>query len=131
MESLASVMFGISDFPFKFCAIYITEYLFQVCIYLIGSIPAAYDKCLITWTPLWHFVWLCMYVSSFTFENLSFHHCSFWKSCDELGKLEKYLQLSTFSDTYGLFNFLIPGPSFYSAIESSSWLVSIFDGAGW
>ncbi|XWS56123.1 hypothetical protein CRYUN_Cryun09bG0059500 [Craigia yunnanensis] len=31
--------------------------------------------------------------------------------------------LSGFAYTYGLFNFLIPGPSFYSAIESSSWLV--------
>ncbi|OMO68723.1 hypothetical protein COLO4_29456 [Corchorus olitorius] len=32
--------------------------------------------------------------------------------------------LSGFAYTYGLFNFLIPGPSFYSAIESSSWLAS-------
>lgn len=30
--------------------------------------------------------------------------------------------LSGFAYTYGLFNFLIPGNSFYSAIESSSWL---------
>ena len=30
------------------------------------------------------------------------------------------------SDTNGLFNFLMPGTSFYSAIEASSWLVSIF-----
>ncbi|KAJ4705480.1 Rhomboid family protein [Melia azedarach] len=30
--------------------------------------------------------------------------------------------LSGFAYTYGLFNFLIPGTSFYSAIESSSWL---------
>lgn len=29
-----------------------------------------------------------------------------------------------FTDTYGLFNFLIPGPSFYSTIEASSLLVS-------
>jgi len=34
--------------------------------------------------------------------------------------------LSLISDTYGIFNFLIPGASFYSAIEASSWLVSIF-----
>ncbi|XVE75801.1 hypothetical protein DITRI_Ditri12bG0121400 [Diplodiscus trichospermus] len=32
--------------------------------------------------------------------------------------------LSGFAYTYGLFNFLIPGPSFYSTIESSSWLAS-------
>ncbi|XWS66518.1 hypothetical protein CRYUN_Cryun05aG0206600 [Craigia yunnanensis] len=32
--------------------------------------------------------------------------------------------LSGFAYTYGLFNFLTPGPSFYSAIESSSWLAS-------
>ncbi|KAK8554100.1 hypothetical protein V6N12_031077 [Hibiscus sabdariffa] len=32
--------------------------------------------------------------------------------------------LSGFAYTYGLFNFLIPGPSFYAAIESSSWLAS-------
>jgi len=30
------------------------------------------------------------------------------------------------SDTFGLFNFLIPGTSFYSSIEASSWLVSLF-----
>ncbi|XP_044507740.1 rhomboid-like protein 15 isoform X2 [Mangifera indica] len=30
--------------------------------------------------------------------------------------------LSGFAYTYGLFNFLIPGTSFYSSIESSSWL---------
>lgn len=30
--------------------------------------------------------------------------------------------LSGFAYTYGLFDFLIPGPSFYSSIESSSWL---------
>ncbi|PSS24391.1 Rhomboid-like protein [Actinidia chinensis var. chinensis] len=30
--------------------------------------------------------------------------------------------LSGFAYTYGLFNFLLPGTSFYSAIESSSWL---------
>lgn len=35
-----------------------------------------------------------------------------------------YLTIFTFSDIYGLFNFLIPGSSFYSAIESSSLLVS-------
>jgi hypothetical protein len=29
------------------------------------------------------------------------------------------------SDTNGLFNFLMPGTSFYSAIDASSWLVSI------
>lgn len=34
------------------------------------------------------------------------------------------------SDTYGLFNFLIPGTSFYSAIESSSLLVSTSSGTG-
>ncbi|KAH1258922.1 Rhomboid-like protein 15 [Glycine max] len=34
--------------------------------------------------------------------------------------------LSGFAYTYGLFNFLIPGTSFYSSIESSSWFVSIF-----
>lgn len=34
--------------------------------------------------------------------------------------------VSLISDTYGLFNFLMPGTSFYSAIEASSWLVSIF-----
>ena len=28
------------------------------------------------------------------------------------------------ADTYGLFNLLMPGTSFYSAIEASSWLVS-------
>lgn len=38
--------------------------------------------------------------------------------------LEIYLIFFMFSDTYGLFNFVIPGPSFYSAIESSSFLVS-------
>ncbi|GLT88378.1 hypothetical protein SLE2022_064050 [Rubroshorea leprosula] len=32
--------------------------------------------------------------------------------------------LSGFAYTYGLFNFFIPGPSFYSAIESSSFLAS-------
>ncbi|GKU91075.1 hypothetical protein SLEP1_g4999 [Rubroshorea leprosula] len=32
--------------------------------------------------------------------------------------------LSGFAYTYGLFNFVIPGPSFYSAIESSSFLAS-------
>ncbi|XVF07456.1 hypothetical protein REPUB_Repub06bG0140300 [Reevesia pubescens] len=32
--------------------------------------------------------------------------------------------LSGFAYTYGLFNFLIPGPSFYSSIESSSLLAS-------
>ncbi|XP_022766883.1 rhomboid-like protein 15 [Durio zibethinus] len=32
--------------------------------------------------------------------------------------------LSGFAYTYGLFNFFIPGPSFYSAIETSSWLAS-------
>ncbi|XP_043697073.1 rhomboid-like protein 15 isoform X2 [Telopea speciosissima] len=32
--------------------------------------------------------------------------------------------LSGFAYTYGLFNYLLPGPSFYSAIESSSWLSS-------
>lgn len=32
--------------------------------------------------------------------------------------------LSGFAYTYGLFNFLIPGTSFYSSIESSSWLSS-------
>lgn len=34
------------------------------------------------------------------------------------------------SDTYGLFNFLIPGTSFYSAIESFSLLVSTSSGTG-
>ncbi|KAA3455255.1 rhomboid-like protein 15 isoform X1 [Gossypium australe] len=34
--------------------------------------------------------------------------------------------LSGFAYTFGLFNFLIPGPSFYTAIESSSWLCTIF-----
>lgn len=29
------------------------------------------------------------------------------------------------TDTYGLFNFLMPGASFYSAIEASSLLVSV------
>lgn len=33
------------------------------------------------------------------------------------------------SDTYGLFNFLMPGTSFYSAIEASPWLVSNLFGA--
>ncbi|XP_042511397.1 rhomboid-like protein 15 isoform X2 [Macadamia integrifolia] len=32
--------------------------------------------------------------------------------------------LSGFAYTYGLFNYLLPGPSFYSSIESSSWLSS-------
>ncbi|GMY14361.1 rhomboid-like protein 15 isoform X2 [Fagus crenata] len=32
--------------------------------------------------------------------------------------------LSGFAYTYGIFNFLIPGASFYSAIEASSWLSS-------
>ncbi|KAG2406647.1 Rhomboid-like protein [Vigna angularis] len=32
--------------------------------------------------------------------------------------------LSGFAYTYGLFNFLIPGTTFYSSIESSSWLSS-------
>ncbi|XP_061372110.1 rhomboid-like protein 15 [Gastrolobium bilobum] len=32
--------------------------------------------------------------------------------------------LSGFAYTYGLFDILIPGPSFYSSIESSSWLSS-------
>ncbi|KAF7804191.1 rhomboid-like protein 15 isoform X1 [Senna tora] len=32
--------------------------------------------------------------------------------------------ISGFAYTFGLFNFLIPGTSFYSAIESSSWLSS-------
>ncbi|KAK7284735.1 hypothetical protein RJT34_19488 [Clitoria ternatea] len=32
--------------------------------------------------------------------------------------------LSGFAYTYGLFNFLIPGTSFYSSIEASSWLSS-------
>ncbi|KAK7396817.1 hypothetical protein VNO78_17976 [Psophocarpus tetragonolobus] len=32
--------------------------------------------------------------------------------------------VSGFAYTYGLFNFLIPGTSFYSSIESSSWLSS-------
>ncbi|CAK8544223.1 unnamed protein product [Lathyrus sativus] len=32
--------------------------------------------------------------------------------------------VSGFAYTYGLFNFLIPGPSFYSSIEASSWLSS-------
>ncbi|XP_065856751.1 rhomboid-like protein 15 isoform X2 [Euphorbia lathyris] len=32
--------------------------------------------------------------------------------------------LSGFAYTYGLFNFLMPGSSFYSSIESSSWLSS-------
>ncbi|KAI4348832.1 hypothetical protein L6164_009505 [Bauhinia variegata] len=32
--------------------------------------------------------------------------------------------LSGFAYTYGLFNFLIPGTSFYSAVEASSWLSS-------
>ncbi|KAI7999083.1 Rhomboid-like protein 15 [Camellia lanceoleosa] len=31
--------------------------------------------------------------------------------------------LSGFAYTYGLFNFLLPGSSFYSSIESSSWLI--------
>lgn len=30
--------------------------------------------------------------------------------------------LSGFAYTYGLFNFIVPGPSFYSSIESSTWL---------
>lgn len=56
----------------------------------------------------------------FIFPSLCFLQIMQWTWL----KLEIYLWLSTFSDTYGLFNFLIPGPSFYSAIESSSWLVS-------
>ncbi|KAL4296379.1 hypothetical protein GQ457_12G013030 [Hibiscus cannabinus] len=67
------------------------DYLFQVCIHLIGSIPAAYDKCPIAWA-------FC----------LALH----------LGNL--YMVVNIFVDTYGIFNFLIPGPSFYAAIESSS-----------
>jgi len=30
------------------------------------------------------------------------------------------------TDTHGLFNLLIPGTSFFSGIENSSWLVSKF-----
>lgn len=32
---------------------------------LIGGVPASYDKCLITWTLKWDFVWICLYVSPF------------------------------------------------------------------
>lgn len=35
-------------------------YLFQVCMDLANCVPAPYDKCFITWTPMWHFVWICM-----------------------------------------------------------------------
>jgi hypothetical protein len=46
-----------------------------------------------------------------------------------LSVLPYYIRYSVeilISDTNGLFNFLMPGTSFYSAIEASSWLVSIF-----
>lgn len=39
-----------------------------------------------------------------------------------IGKL--YVVSLCLPDTYGLLNFLIPGTSFYSTIEASSWLVS-------
>lgn len=39
------------------------NYIFQVCMDLVGSVPASYDKCLITRTPMWHFVWICVWVS--------------------------------------------------------------------
>lgn len=36
----------------------------------IGSVPASYDECLIAWTPMWHFVRICMSVSPLCLNTL-------------------------------------------------------------
>lgn len=53
----------------------------QVSIDLISTVPASYDQYFVTWTPMWHFVWICVYVLlvSFRFFIFSSHNiiCSF------------------------------------------------------
>ena len=96
--------------------------MFQVCMDLVDSFSASYDKRLITRTPLWHIVWLCMSVS------LSFEHVFPLIIPYFLRNEMRTAMCGLYNaDTYGLFNFLMPGASFYSAIEASSWLVSIFN----
>ncbi|KAI4378503.1 hypothetical protein MLD38_015974 [Melastoma candidum] len=61
--------------------------------------------------PAYLYVWILLLVFQLLMSNVSFlgHLCGI---------------LSGFAYTYGLFNFLIPGPSFYSAIEASSLLTT-------
>lgn len=94
------------------------EHYAQVSIDLISTVPGSYDQRLVTWTPMWHFVWICMYVLSFSFRLFIF------SSHNIICSFKIFAPGSTFSDTYGFFNLLMPGTSFYSAIESSSLLVS-------
>lgn len=100
---------------------------FQVCMDIIGGVPTSYDKCLISWTLVWNFIWICMYdiILSKTHKWLSV--CTALLHIMLCGEWIYLQDCCWFSDTYGLFNFLIPGTSFYSAIESSSWLVSVYE----
>lgn len=100
---------------------------FQVCMDIIGGVPTSYDKCLISWTLVWNFIWICMYdiILSKTHNWLSV--CTALLHIMLCGEWIYLQDCCWFSDTYGLFNFLIPGTSFYSAIESSSWLVSVYE----
>lgn len=106
----------------------LTEIVYQVCMDLIGSFPASHGKCLFTRAPLRNFVWICMYVKPI-FSETSLCYCTksialatvmFTLGSDWVS----YITFFLVSDSYGLFNFLLPGTSLYSAIESSSLLVS-------
>ncbi|WOG98224.1 hypothetical protein DCAR_0417565 [Daucus carota subsp. sativus] len=59
--------------------------------------------------PAQWYAWILLVVLQLVMSNVSLlgHLCGI---------------LSGFAYTYGLFNFLVPGPSFYSSIESSTWL---------
>jgi hypothetical protein len=78
-----------------------------------GTVSVSRKQCFTAGPPLRHLIGICMFVPhpSYLFMNQT----SFIFFANLL-----YFPL----DTYGLFNYLLPGPSFYSKIEGLSALVS-------
>ena len=84
-----------------------------------GAISVSRKQCFIAGAPVWHLIRICMFVPYILLTCLSLHELYYTFLIMFLAELI-YLA----PDTYGLFNYLLPGPSFYSKIEGLSALVS-------
>ena len=84
-----------------------------------GTVSVSRKQCFIAGPPVRHLVRICMFVSFFSLFVESSRARFFDFLIIFLAKL-----LYCSPDTYGLFNYLLPGPSFYSKIEGLSALVS-------
>lgn len=81
----------------------------------VGTVSVPSKQCIVAGPPVWYLVRVCMFVPCILLI------------CEVLLNNTRYTFLDnlfcSLSDTYGLFNYLLPGPSFYSSIEGSSMLV--------